>query len=451
MSDQNHRLPLCSGIESLPNELYGKVCEQLETKDIAKLRLVSKHSSEVATPYFLSCVHLIFTTESFKTLYNISQHPVIRQHVTSILYEADTLEEQDRAEWEEWVYDADYLNRILPELVIRDGVEVSKESKHASYTKEQLDRAWDQYQVELKDQKDLRRRGCGTEMLRASIACLPKLKTFRMTLTEGLYNRSHYLIQALGAGLPDASGKHLDLYASGVPQLQAVLLSMHNARIKLETFACGEVSWEFFQCSAKDWTAFAATLSQVRNFKLRLSTGKYIDETGADFRTRWNLMNCADLLSQAYDHLTKLEISLDPSEGPNFGLRLIDLVADHVWLRLSKVVLSGIETTEDELVEFLEKHRATLRKIRLGNICLTTGEWPHALPRMRSSIQLDYCLLEEFLSSKVPKRNFYLGKIPWKNEENTVKVDRCKNGKIDAINDWFLKGGKCPLTDEWSQ
>ena len=454
MSDQNDRLSLCSGIEDLPLELYRRVCEQLETRDIAKLRLVSKYSSEVATPYFLSCVHLIFTTESFQKLYNISQHPIISQHVTSILYEADTLENQDRTEWEEWVYDADYLNRILPVLVLRDGFEVSKESKHASYTKEQLDRAWDRYQVELEDQKVLRRRRCGTRWLEASTACLPKLKTFRMTIAEGLYGRSHHLVQALGAGLPDASGKHLDLYPNGLPQLRAVLRSMHNAGIKLETFACGDVGWRLFQCSEINWTAFAATLSRVRNFKLRMSTGGFIDETGADFQECRALLESgrfADLLSQAYDQLRKLEIKLDPFARRNFGLRLIDLVADHVWLRLSKVSLSGIETTEDELVQFLEKHRATLRKLCLENICLTTGEWPHALPRMRSSIQLDYCLLERVLSSKVPERKFYLGFIPRKNEENTVKVDRCKNGKIDAINDWFCKGGKCPLTDEWSQ
>lgn len=467
MPDQNDRLSLCSGIEDLPPELYRQVCEQLETRDIAKLRLVSKHSSEVATPYFLPCVHLIFTSESFKKLSDISQHPVISQHVTSILYEADSLEKQDRTEWEEWVYDADYLNRILPVLLLGEhatdearleaglaGFEDSKESRHASYTKEQLDRAWDRYQVEFEDQKVLRRSRCGIKTLRAAIACLPKLKTFRMTLTEGLYDRSHYLVQALGAGLPDASGKHLELYGNGIPQLRAVLLSMHNAGIKLETFACGAVSWRFFECSAKDWTAFVATLSRVRNFKLRLSTGKYIDETGADFRECRRLMEsgpCADLLSQAYDHLRKLEITLDPIERPNFWLRLTDLVADHVWLRLSKVSLSGIETTENELVQFLEKHRATLRKLRLKNVCLTMGEWPHALPRMRSSIQLVYCLLESVLSSKVPEREFHLGHISWKNEENTDITERCKNGKIDAINDWFCKGGKCPLTDDWSQ
>ena len=465
MPDQSDRLSLCSGIEDLPPELYREICEQLEPRDIAKLRLVSKKSSEVATPCFLSCVHLIFTTESFKKLYDISQHPVISQHITSILYEADLLADQDRTGWEEWVFDSDYLNRIIPIRALGDqatdedfqeilSFEDSKGSKHASYTKEQLDRAWHRYQAELEDQIVVRQRGCGTEMLRASIACLPKLKTFRMSLAEGLCDRSHYLVQALGAGLPDASGKHLELYPRVLPQLRAVLLNMQNAGIKLETFACGEVSWRFFQAPVKDWTAFAATLSRVRNFKIRMSTS---DGGFQECREFMKSGRCADLLSQACNHLRKLEITLASWMEPTFGLRLIDLVADHVWLRLSKVALSGIETTEDILVHFLERHRATLRKLRLREICLTTGEWPHALPRMRSSVQLDYCLLERELCSNVPERTFQLGLSSLKHTGNApvntpyFKTERLKNERTIAINEWFRKGGICPLTDEWSQ
>ena len=78
-----------------------------------------------------------------------------------------------------------------------------------------------------------------------------------------------------------------------------------------------------------------------------MSKGRYVDETGAELRACRRLMKngrCADLLSQADDHLEKLGIKLDSLGRPTFGLKLIDLVADHVWLRLIiKVALSGIE------------------------------------------------------------------------------------------------------------
>ena len=54
----------------------------------------------------------------------------------------------------------------------------------------------------------------------------------------------------------------------------------------------------------------------------------------------------ADPLSQT-DDLEKLEINLD-QWTPMFAFLLIGLVADHVWLGLTKVALSGIGTTEDE-------------------------------------------------------------------------------------------------------
>lgn len=275
-----------------------------------------------------------------------------------------------------------------------------------------------------------------------------------MKLLKGPDSRSHYLVQALGAGLPDASGRHLDHRADGLSQLRAVLLSMHKAGIELDTFACGEVSWRIFECSAEDWTALAATLSRVHNFKLRMSVGNSIDETGADYRDCGRFMKsgrCADLLSQAYDHLRKLSIMFIQytHTGLDFHLQLIDLVADHVWLKLSKVALSGLETTEDILVHFLNRHKATLRKVRLAGICLATGEWPHALPRMRLSTQLEYFLLEGNVSSKVPKQLFRLGLNSLKHADDTEIAARYKKRTI-AINDWFLNGGECPLTNEWS-
>lgn len=200
--------------------------------------------------------------------------------------------------------------------------------------------------------------------------------------------------------------------------------------------------------------AFAANLSRVRKFKLRMSTGRYFDETGAELRACRRLMKngrCADLLSQADDHLEKLrdqarftwETKLWPQTDRSRCRPCLAQI-DHQ----SGVV--GHRVKEDELVQFLEKHRATLQNLCLHDICLATGEWPHALPQMRSSIQLDCCLLEGVLSSKVPEREFRLGFISCKHTENTGNDIRCKNEKTDAINDCFCKGGKCPLTDEWS-
>ena len=51
-------------MKQLPFEMFSAVCEVLDTEDIAQLHLVSKASCEVATPFLMTEIHLIFTAES---------------------------------------------------------------------------------------------------------------------------------------------------------------------------------------------------------------------------------------------------------------------------------------------------------------------------------------------------------------------------------------------------
>lgn len=58
-------------------------------------------------------------------------------------------------------------------------------------------------------------------------------------------------------------------------------------------------------------------------------------------------------LSSPGDDLEKVESGLDLCT-PILGFKLIDLLADHVWLRLAEVAFSCIERTEDNLVQSLK-------------------------------------------------------------------------------------------------
>ena len=82
-------------MEQLPSEMLMAVCELLDVRDIASLRLVSKYLCQVATIYLMSAIHVVFKPESFKRLVTISKHPVLSQPITSILHEPDMLRAMD--------------------------------------------------------------------------------------------------------------------------------------------------------------------------------------------------------------------------------------------------------------------------------------------------------------------------------------------------------------------
>ena len=57
----------------------------------ARLRLACKAFAAIGTQYLLHQVHLIFKSSSFDRLREISEHPIISQHVDYLYYEADTV------------------------------------------------------------------------------------------------------------------------------------------------------------------------------------------------------------------------------------------------------------------------------------------------------------------------------------------------------------------------
>ena len=447
-------------MERLPVEIYRAICATLETEDVKKLRLVSEYSRDVATPFLMSEIHLIFKQSSFDDLVAISKHPAISQSITSIYYEPDMLGTEDRSEWESYVRSSCSLDSTLvlsPNFTDEERrlhaqvVEEHKKRRQHTYTKEVLDVAWTKHQDHLRSQQDLRRQRYGIRKLQEAMPRLPKVKNFYMPMGNS-FSQSDYLRRAFSAGLSIPFGDISRTRATGVPQLRSCLISMHDAGIRLQKFKCGDVSWKLFRCSKNDLNAFAATLAQVRKFRLQISTdilNARGNASGIELPVcRRFLKNgrVRDLISGA-DDLEKLNVRLDWSI-PTFGLELANVVGDCIWPRLSKVTLSNIETTEELLIHFLERHRVTLRKVHLNTMLLALGEWPSLVPRMRSSLHLDYLVLEGSLISDVPRRYFDLGVIKWDNARIREDVHRIEKRK--AIELWFKNGGHCPLTDEWS-
>ena len=112
------------------------------------------------------------------------------------------------------------------------------------------------------------------------------------------------------------------------------------------------------------------------------------------------------------------------------------------------MTLAYIETTEEQLMHFVERHRATLRQVHLDTLLLASSVWPSSVSRMRSSMQLNGLLLEGRLFSDVPSRDFDLGMIKW-NDARLPDLPQIEKRK--AIQVWFEKGREGPLTENWSR
>ena len=70
-----------------------------EVSDIKKLRLVNKAFSVAAAEFLLEEVYVIFKTNSFERLRQISHHAFFSKRVKSLRYEPNAFERLDYDRW----------------------------------------------------------------------------------------------------------------------------------------------------------------------------------------------------------------------------------------------------------------------------------------------------------------------------------------------------------------
>lgn len=58
------------------------------------------------------------------------------------------------------------------------------------------------------------------------------------------------------------------------------------------------------------------------------------------------------------------------------------------WRALRSLTISGVRSTEDELLEFLTRHATTLREVKFTFAWLKSGSWVTAAQRMKDSLCL---------------------------------------------------------------
>lgn len=146
------------------------------------------------------------------------------------------LDGRDFAEWESGVFDRNYMSD-LPLLL--------PNARH-TYSKEQFDERWAQYQHLFQGEKDLRRQRYGVREMQEVLQKLSKLKFFNMSTGNHRNKRSEYSRKASSAGLHEAFGDDGGAHTSAVPQLLSILLIMHHAGIKPHHFAVEMLAGNFF-------------------------------------------------------------------------------------------------------------------------------------------------------------------------------------------------------------
>lgn len=449
-----------SPIASLPPEIADRVCAKFRTPDVKSLRLVSTFWMNVATPWLLPRVHLIFTSDSFQRMVDISEHPVIRHHVTSLFYEPDTLTTYHSQK--EWQNSLDEPRSIplenfvaVPQPVDTERElrvfrrEVARLRNPPRYPQRYLRQAYAEYVRLYNEQHDLRLRNYGAATIRHAMSRFPKLSKIYMSLGCSIVPRSDYVYQAYAATLQMPYGDEGHIMPSGVTQMRSLLLGADLAQLQLTCLKLGDVHWTFLRAPDQTFLSMKKALKGIRSLTLIIATANDGDEDGMI-----EMPECREYLKNG--RLNDFLIAAPGLEDlwlafnwhvPYNPFELKYIVGSFTWSSLRNVAFGYLDTAEEEWVAFFVRHSRTLRRIAIKTIRLVTGMWVVVLERMSEVLKLEFADFRGLLMSDDPLQHWYLERA------RGARIDDLQdqgNKTREALGRFLVSGGICPLRDEQS-
>ena len=83
-----------------PTEALHKIFTYMTPTEAATARLVNKQLADIGIEYIVPEVFLVLTEDSFNKCEAIAQHPKIKEHVKSLVFDGIYLERIGRQQWE---------------------------------------------------------------------------------------------------------------------------------------------------------------------------------------------------------------------------------------------------------------------------------------------------------------------------------------------------------------
>lgn len=174
-----------------------------EVSDIKKLRLVHKAFSVAAAEFLLEEVYLVFKTDSFERLRQISSNAFFSKRVKSLRYEPDNFERLDYDRWAPLRRGAaldegpkppqrpspeegERARRGYQRTLDKFNAEEASEPQRLNYT-------YCRYVEYLKEQESIRCQDYNSALIRGVIARLPNLEVVTVNVDNGVLTQREVL------------------------------------------------------------------------------------------------------------------------------------------------------------------------------------------------------------------------------------------------------------------
>ncbi len=218
-----------------------------------------------------------------------------------------------------------------------------------------------------------------------------------------------------------------------------LLLGVDFAKTKLENLDAGFVNWRFITA---DDPVFARMRNSVRHLKT-LSLRLFTDDDEEDAAECFHYLENGRLREfvTAAPDLTELEVRFDEYDSvEEYPAELCQIVGEFTWPNLKTVEFHCILASEEDLLDFFERHASTLKRVSLAIMTLSDGAWITTLQGMRQILSLeDFDINGDLCSTAIFDHWVLEPRDIWEPEETCLRK---------ALRRYFLEEGlECPLLD----
>ena len=459
------RPPERSMLDAIPVELLHRVVEELEPDDIASARLVCKLLAHVGADHLLEEVKLVHHRGRFERLVHIANDAFFAKQVKSLYYQGNRFDPSDT--YDDWARRrkvpcrwADYnvldetpsfgtiddYNSERAQRAMACGWKRYEENSKGNFTQAQLDAAYEAYNGFVLDQDCIEEENLDLNCLTTLFKAYPNLEDVTIAIGHGTRGRLDAMTFAFGSAMVTPLGD-VSNEDQGVRQFRTICEAVKLSGKQLKSLTATNCSHNIIPQNAEKLALVKDVVRSLHTLRLGITTyAEEEEEAEAMYEDAFARYASGDLreILQAASNLRVLKIAFTMGPELESCAMYIDVLRDLQWNRLREFGVSQFQAIEDQLVDFVLRHKDSLRRLSLSNCDLLEGSWTSLfkrisckLPKLRK-LKLRGRLIKFHLSYAIEEYNF---DVPG-GEAKPIDVLR------DAVTKFVLEGGDWPDTSE---
>jgi len=343
-------------VVEFPFEILMFIFRNLHVEDIKNSRTTCRSFHDVASEYLIKHVYIWAHPESFDRLRKIANHPIFRRTVRDIHYSTDCYHlqldsESAYLEIREYLYRCQ--SRSCPVLV---GAELTQ--------------SFEAYHNAALSQSELNWNGA-EEGMAAAFSLMPSISTVvvRRSYSLKLPKRLHEDTEIMITIRPPPSSEQEMLEEVPVQGCWGLFRALSQARARVSQLYIG--AWNI-----SNWSV-TRDISVTPSWLLKDACNfyQYLKVIELNVQTADYLRNQADnrpqLLLWAAQSIEDLSLNFAASDDSFVPLR--DIIGDTTWPRLRSAKFCGVEASDEDLIEFYNRHSSCLNEIKVdGSLIYVT-------------------------------------------------------------------------------